>query len=238
MVERFFLQDGTIFSPWRNDLISGIFSLNYRQAEREMWRMQRESKNRSEQKRLFFLLKLPAIRFLLLFLHFVIFRLEMRTEPTTYNLLNTITFPEDLRRLSVEELPEVCKELRQDIIKEVSCNPGHFAASLGTVELTVALHYVFNSPKDKIVFDVSHQSYVHKMLTGRKNAFLHPEEYDLVSGYTEPQESEHDFFVIGHTSTSVSLATGLAKGRDLTGGNENIIAVIGDCSLSGEEAFE
>ena len=162
----------------------------------------------------------------------------MRTEPTTYNLLNTITFPEDLRRLSVEELPEVCKELRQDIIKEVSCNPGHFAASLGTVELTVALHYVFNSPKDKIVFDVSHQSYVHKMLTGRKNAFLHPEEYDLVSGYTEPQESEHDFFVIGHTSTSVSLATGLAKGRDLTGGNENIIAVIGDGSLSGGEAFE
>ena len=136
MVERFFLQDGTIFSPWRNDLISGIFSLNYRQAEREMWRMQRESKNRSEQKRLFFLLKLPAIRFLLLFLHFVIFRLEMRTEPTTYNLLNTITFPKDLRQLSVEELPEVCKELRQDIIKEVSCNPGHFAASLGTVELT------------------------------------------------------------------------------------------------------
>ena len=119
---------GTIFSPWRNDLLSGIFSLNHRQAEREIWRMQRESKNRSEQKRLFFLLKLPAIRFLLLFLHFVIFRLEMRTEPTTYNLLNTITFPEDLRQLSVEELPEVCKELRQDIIKEVSCNPGHFAA--------------------------------------------------------------------------------------------------------------
>ena len=102
MVERFFPRDGTIFSPWRNDLLSGIFSLNHRQAEREIWRMQRESKNRSEQKRLFFLLKLPAIRFLLLFLHFVIFRLEMRTEPTTYNLLNTITFPEDLRQLSVK----------------------------------------------------------------------------------------------------------------------------------------
>ena len=91
----------------------------------------------------------------------------MRTEPTTYNLLNTITFPEDLRQLSVEELPEVCKELRQDIIKEVSCNPGHFAASLGTVELTVALHYVFNTPYDRIVWDVGHQAYGHKILTGR-----------------------------------------------------------------------
>ena len=161
MVERFFPQDGTIFSPWRNDLLSGIFSLNHRQAEREIWRMQRESKNRSEQKRLFFLLKLPAIRFLLLFLHFVIFRLEMRTEPTTYNLLNTITFPEDLRQLSVEELPEVCKELRQDIIKEVSCNPGHFAASLGTVELTVALHYVFNTPYDRIVHRSNHNNASH-----------------------------------------------------------------------------
>ena len=95
----------------------------------------------------------------------------MRTEPTTYNLLNTITFPEDLRRLSVEELPEVCKELRQDIIKEVSCNPGHFAASLGTVELTVALHYVFNTPYDRIVWDVGHQAYGHKILTGRREAF-------------------------------------------------------------------
>ena len=92
----------------------------------------------------------------------------MRTEPTTYNLLSTITFPEDLRQLSVEELPEVCKELRQDIIKEVSCNPGHFAASLGTVELTVALHYVFNTPYDRIVWDVGHQAYGHKILTGRR----------------------------------------------------------------------
>ena len=115
---------------------------------------------------------------------------------------------------------------------------GHFGPNFGMVEATIALHYVFNSPKDKIVYDVSHQSYVHKMLTGRKDAFLHPAEYDNVSGYSEPQESEHDFFVIGHTSTSVSLASGLAKGRDLTGGNENIIAVIGDGSLSGGEAFE
>jgi 1-deoxy-D-xylulose-5-phosphate synthase len=106
------------------------------------------------------------------------------------------------------------------------------------VEATVALHYVFNSPVDKIVFDVSHQSYVHKMLTGRKDAFLYPEKYDDVSGYSEPSESKHDFFVIGHTSTSVSLATGLAKARDLKGDKENIIAVIGDGSLSGGEAYE
>ena len=106
------------------------------------------------------------------------------------------------------------------------------------VEATIALHYVFNSPVDKIVYDVSHQSYAHKMLTGRKDAFLHAEEYDEVTGYTNPQESKHDFFTIGHTSTSVSLACGLAKARDLKRGRENIIAVIGDGSLSGGEAYE
>ena len=210
MVERFFLQDGTIFSPWRNDLLSGIFSLNHRQAEREIWRMQRESKNRSEQKRLFFLLKLPAIRFLLLFLHFVIFRLEMRTEPTTYNLLSTITFPEDLRQLSVEELPEVCKELRQDIIKEVSCNPGHFAASLGTVELTVALHYVFNTPYDRIVWDVGHQAYGHKILTGRREAFSTNRKFKGVRPFPSPEESDYDTFTCGHASNSISAALGMA----------------------------
>ena len=106
------------------------------------------------------------------------------------------------------------------------------------VEATIALHYVFNSPVDKIVYDVSHQSYAHKMLTGRKDAFLHAEEYDEVTGYTNPRESKHDFFTIGHTSTSVSLACGLAKARDLKGDRENIIAVIGDGSLSGGEAYE
>lgn len=106
------------------------------------------------------------------------------------------------------------------------------------VEATIALHYVFNSPTDKMVYDVSHQSYTHKMLTGRKDAFLNPEDYDVVSGYTNPRESGHDFFTIGHTSTSVSLACGLAKARDLKGGHENIIAVIGDGSLSGGEAYE
>lgn len=172
--------------------------------------MQRESKNRSEQKRLFFLLKLPAIRFLLLFLHFVIFRLEMRTEPTTYNLLNTITFPEDLRQLSVEELPEVCKELRQDIIKEVSCNPGHFAASLGTVELTVALHYVFNTPYDRIVWDVGHQAYGHKILTGRREAFSTNRKFKGVRPFPSPEESDYDTFTCGHASNSISAALGMA----------------------------
>lgn len=106
------------------------------------------------------------------------------------------------------------------------------------VEATIALHYVFDSPKDKIVFDVSHQSYTHKMLTGRRAAFLDPAAYDDVSGYTDPRESEHDHFTVGHTSTSVSLACGLAKARDLRGGRENVIAVIGDGSLSGGEAYE
>lgn len=95
----------------------------------------------------------------------------MKTEPTTYNLLDSISYPEDLRKLSVEQLPEVCEELRQDIIQELSCNPGHFAASLGTVELTVALHYVYNTPYDRIVWDVGHQAYGHKMLTGRRESF-------------------------------------------------------------------
>ena len=141
-MEQYFLHGGTIYHQASFSLIIG----------RTRNAIYTEKVKTEVKQRAFFLLKLPVIRFLLLFLHFVIFRLEMRTEPTTYNLLSTITFPEDLRQLSVEELPEVCKELRQDIIKEVSCNPGHFAASLGTVELTVALHYVFNTPDDKIVW--------------------------------------------------------------------------------------
>lgn len=201
--------------------------------------MQRESKNRSEQKRLFFLLKLPAIRFLLLFLHFVIFRLEMRTEPTTYNLLNTITFPEDLRQLSVEELPEVCKELRQDIIKEVSCNPGHFAASLGTVELTVALHYVFNTPYDRIVWDVGHQAYGHKILTGRREAFSTNRKFKGVRPFPSPEESDYDTFTCGHASNSISAALGMAVAAAEKGEKDrHVVAVIGDGSMSGGLAFE
>ncbi len=128
--------------------------------------------------------------------------------------------------------------MRQALLQKLSKHGGHFGPNLGMVEATIALHYVFNSPTDKIVYDVSHQSYPHKMLTGRKDAFLYEDKYDDVSGYSNPDESDHDFFTIGHTSTSVSLACGLAKGRDLKGDSENIIAVIGDGSLSGGEALE
>ena len=152
--------------------------------------------------------------------------------------LENIDSPADVKKLSFNELNDLSNEIRASLLQKLSEHGGHFGPNFGMVEATIALHYVFNSPEDKIVFDVSHQSYVHKMLTGRKDAFLYPAEYDNVSGYSEPHESKHDFFVIGHTSTSVSLASGLAKGRDLTGGNENIIAVIGDGSLSGGEAFE
>ncbi len=152
--------------------------------------------------------------------------------------LENIYSPEDVKKLSVKELNDLSGEIRVALLQKLSEHGGHFGPNFGMVETTIALHYVFNSPKDKIVFDVSHQSYVHKMLTGRKDAFLNPDKYDEVTGYTEPKESKHDFFIIGHTSTSVSLASGLAKGRDLNGGNENIIAVIGDGSLSGGEAFE
>lgn len=129
-------------------------------------------------------------------------------------------------------------EVRSTLLKKLSEHGGHIGPNLGFVEATIAMHYVFDSPKDKMVFDVSHQSYVHKMLTGRKEAFINADKYDDVSGYTNPDESEHDFFNIGHTSTSVSLACGLAKGRDLIGETNNVIAIIGDGSLSGGEAFE
>ncbi len=153
-------------------------------------------------------------------------------------LLEKINSPVDLKQLSLSELHELSFEVRDVLLKKLSSVGGHIGPNLGMVEVTVALHYVFNSPVDKIVYDVSHQSYIHKMLTGRKNAFLNPDEYHSVSGYTNPEESEHDFFTVGHTSTSVSLACGLAKARDLKGDKENIIAVIGDGSLSGGEAYE
>ena len=152
--------------------------------------------------------------------------------------LENIKSPEDVKKLSNEELVTLSGEIRETLLKKLSEHGGHIGPNLGIVELTVALHYVFNSPKDKIVYDVSHQSYIHKMLTGRVQAFLDADKYDDVSGYSNPDEGPHDFFNIGHTSTSVSLACGLAKGRDLNGGNENIIALIGDGSLSGGEAYE
>lgn len=152
--------------------------------------------------------------------------------------IEKINGPADVKRLSAGELETLSEEVRSVLLKKLSEHGGHVGPNLGMVEATIALHYVFNSPIDKIVYDVSHQSYTHKILTGRKSAFMNAAEYDEVSGYTEPSESEHDFFVIGHTSTSVSLATGLAKARDLKGDTGNVIAVIGDGSLSGGEAFE
>lgn len=152
--------------------------------------------------------------------------------------IEKINSPADVKKLTVEEMKVLSEEIRTALLNKISVHGGHFGPNFGMVEATVALHYVFNSPEDKMVFDVSHQTYVHKILTGRKEAFLNPADYDEVSGYSEPSESAHDFFVIGHTSTSVSLASGLAKARDLRGGHENVIAVIGDGSLSGGEAFE
>lgn len=152
--------------------------------------------------------------------------------------LEKVNSPQDIKAFSIEQLEQLSGEIRNALLSKLSAHGGHVGPNLGMVEATIALHYVFDSPKDKIVYDVSHQSYTHKMLTGRKEAFLNPEEYDSVSGYSNPQESEHDFFTIGHTSTSVSLACGLAKARDLQEMHDNIIAVIGDGSLSGGEAYE
>lgn len=154
------------------------------------------------------------------------------------SILNEVNSPVDLKKVSLDKLNILAEEIRNVLIKKVNGTGGHMGPNLGMVEATIAMHYVFNSPIDKIVFDVSHQSYTHKILTGRKEAFINPEKYYTISGYTNPEESEHDYFTVGHTSTSVSLATGLAKGRDLKGDNENIIAVIGDGSLSGGEAYE
>ena len=148
--------------------------------------------------------------------------------------LEQINGPEDVKKLSGEQLTKLAAEMRQVLLKRASIHGGHFGPNFGMVEATIALHYVFESPKDKIVYDVSHQTYPHKMLTGRKDAYLYEEHYDDVTGYSSPQESEHDHFTVGHTSTSVSLA----KGRDLNGGGGNVIAVIGDGSLSGGEALE
>ena len=152
--------------------------------------------------------------------------------------LENINGPEDIKKLNIEELKGLADETRSALINKISKAGGHSGPNLGMVEMTVALHYVFNSPKDKLVFDVSHQCYPHKILTGRKQAFIEEEHFHDVTGYTNPNESEHDIFTIGHTSTSISLALGLAKGRDVNKKDENIIAIIGDGSLSGGEALE
>lgn len=152
--------------------------------------------------------------------------------------LEKINGPEDVKKLTDDEMIKLAAEMRNALLKRASIHGGHFGPNFGMVETTIALHYVFDSPKDKIVYDVSHQTYPHKMLTGRKDAYLYEDKYDDVSGYSNPHESEHDFFTIGHTSTSISLASGLAKARNLKGEDGNVIAVIGDGSLSGGEALE
>lgn len=152
--------------------------------------------------------------------------------------LEKINRPEDIKKLNIEELKILASETREALINKISNAGGHNGPNLGMVEMTVAMHYVFNSPDDKIVFDVSHQCYPHKILTGRKEAFLDQNHFNDVTGYTNPLESKHDIFTVGHTSTSISLALGLAKGRDLNNKKENIIALIGDGSLSGGEALE
>ena len=158
---------------------------------------------------------------------------------TTYSLLNALDNPEDLRRLTPEQLPEVCHELRQDIIKEVSCNPGHFAASLGVVELTVALHYVFNTPYDRLVWDVGHQAYGHKILTGRRDTFSTNRKMGGIRPFPSPEESEYDTFTCGHASNSISAALGMAVAAMKKGERDrHVVAIIGDGSMSGGLAFE
>lgn len=152
--------------------------------------------------------------------------------------IDRIEKPDDIKQFQMEDLPKIAEEIRRLLIKKVSVCGGHLASNLGVVELTIALHYVFDSPRDKFVFDVSHQTYSHKILTGRKDAFMFEDKYKTVTGFSNPYESEHDLFAIGHTSTSISLALGLAKARDLMKENENVVAIIGDGSLDGGEAFE
>lgn len=159
-------------------------------------------------------------------------------EKEEYEVLIRVSSPADVKALSAVELEALAADCRRALLYKLSRHGGHVGPNLGMVEATIALHRVFDSPTDKLVWDVSHQTYVHKMLTGRAGAFTDAAHFDDVTGYSSPAESEHDTFELGHTSTSVSLATGLAKARDLRGGTENVIAIIGDGSLSGGEAYE
>ncbi len=154
------------------------------------------------------------------------------------NTLDKINSPQDLKKLSNKQMESLAQDIREGILNRVNKVGGHLGPDLGIVEATIAMHYVFNSPQDKFVFDVSHQTYPHKMLTGRKAAFTDPINHPEISGYSNPKESKHDHFILGHTSTSISLATGMAKARDIKGDKYNVIALIGDGSLSGGEAYE
>ena len=161
------------------------------------------------------------------------------TDDSAYSLLKKIDSPADLRKLSEDQLPEICTELRKDIIEELSHNPGHFASSLGVVELTVALHYVFKTPYDKLVWDVGHQAYGHKILTGRRDTFSTNRKLGGIRPFPSPQESEYDTFTCGHTSNSISAALGMAVAAEKEGRkDQHVIAIIGDGSMSGGLAFE
>ena len=153
-------------------------------------------------------------------------------------ILDKVNTPDDLKKLSIQEMNFLADEMRELIIKKVNTTGGHMGPNLGIIETTIAMHYVFNSPVDKFVFDVSHQCYPHKILTGRKEGFTNPENYLKYTGYTAPEESAHDLFKVGHTSTATSLAVGVAKARDLKGETGNVVAIVGDGSLSGGEALE
>lgn len=155
-------------------------------------------------------------------------------------LLNKIDSPSDLRKLPMEKLPEVCSDIREFLINSLSTNPGHFASSMGAVELTVALHYVFDTPYDRIVWDVGHQAYGHKLLTGRRDKFDTNRKFNGLSGFPNPDESEYDTFTAGHASNSISAALGMAVASQLKQEQKkrNVVAVIGDASISGGLAFE
>ena len=155
------------------------------------------------------------------------------------NYLQHINSPEDLKKLSIDQLETVCGELREFIIEQLSNNPGHFGSSLGTVELTVALHYLYNTPYDRLVWDVGHQAYSHKILTGRRDRFSTNRKLGGLSGFTNPKESEYDTFIAGHASTSISAALGMAVAANLRGEKDrHIVAVIGDGAMTGGLAYE
>ena len=153
-------------------------------------------------------------------------------------LLNQISSPADLKKLDIKQMQKLAEEIRTLILEKDAAEGGHLGPDLGIVEATIAYHYVFDAPKDKIVWDVSHQTYPHKMLTGRALAWLDPDHYHDVTPYTNPDESPYDYYAVGHTSTSIALATGMAKARDLMGNHENIMALIGDGSMTGGLAYE
>jgi len=180
-----------------------------------------------------------AIGIPIIFIKFARLLPRIFMDKNKYRLLSKIKYPADLRQLSVEQLPEVCRELRHDIIDEVSVNPGHFASSLGVVELTVALHYVFDTPNDRLVWDVGHQAYGHKILTGRREMFCTNRRLHGLCPFPTPTESEYDTFTCGHASNSISAALGMAVAARQTGHAErHIVAIIGDGSMSGGLAFE